>query len=446
MINNRHTKFISVLLVSLIFVSVFSFSVSAKDVWNCSKGDIFEFGSYPQTKVEDAQLLLKLNSCELNWISYDYYSGTGKWYDGKMESSDFMKYADVDFDGNKYRAVVFSQFRPYCTGLTSESSYQDDNGYKENTVYWFSYEPLRWRMLDASEGFAVCESIIDAQAYHNTLYYYSQDDTREYYQDDSCLVFANNYKESSIREWLNNDFSNTAFSENERKAIKATDCDNSSWNPNYTEFNGGNTQDKVFLLSYNDVLNASYGFDSDRTKVDIFRQAKTTDYAVCQGLNVHNSDDEYSGNAWWWLRSPGSYSGSSCGVNFDGNASHYYNTNYVLNGIRPALKLDIKALVPKTQVKAENIVVYYKNTNALETEIKEIEGVDYTAEYLSSDEKVAIVDENGNVTAKGRGTAEITCILTDEYGNVTEDTCTVEVKLFWWQWIIYIVLFGWIWY
>ncbi len=227
MINNTHTKFISVLLVSLIFVSVFSFSVSAKDVWNCSKGDIFEFGSYPQTKVEDAQLLLKLNSCELNWISYDYYSGTGKWYDGKMESSDFMKYADVDFDGN---------------------------------------------------------------------------------------------------------------------------------------------------------------------------------------------------------------------------ASHYYNTNYVLNGIRPALKLDIKALVLKTQVKAENIVVYYKNTNALETEIKEIEGVEYTAEYLSSDEKVAIVDENGNVTAKGRGTAEITCILTDEYGNVTEDTCTVEVKLFWWQWIIYIVLFGWIWY
>ena len=73
-------------------------------------------------------------------------------------------------------------------------------------------------------------------------------------------------------------------------------------------------------------------------------------------------------------------------------------------------------------------------------------GVAYTVTYSSSNSDVAYVDENGNVTATGTGTAEITCTVTDEYGNVVTDTCEVEVKYNWWQWIIVIVLFGWIWY
>ena len=97
-------------------------------------------------------------------------------------------------------------------------------------------------------------------------------------------------------------------------------------------------------------------------------------------------------------------------------------------------------------MKVKDLVLYYKKTGALETEIEENEGIGYTTEFSSSDENVASVDKNGNITATGRGTAEITCKVTDEYGNITEDTCKIEVKLLWWQWLIYIFLFGWIWY
>lgn len=70
----------------------------------------------------------------------------------------------------------------------------------------------------------------------------------------------------------------------------------------------------------------------------------------------------------------------------------------------------------------------------------------YSAEELtwsSSNERVATVDENGNIVATGTGTATITVTSAD--GQVNE-TCEVTVSYTVVQWIIIIVLFGWIWY
>lgn len=64
------------------------------------------------------------------------------------------------------------------------------------------------------------------------------------------------------------------------------------------------------------------------------------------------------------------------------------------------------------------------------------------AEWTSSDTGVADVDQNGIVTAVGRGTATITA--TSEDGQTAQ--CTVTVKYMWWQWLIVIFMFGWIWY
>lgn len=79
--------------------------------------DIILFGSYPQSEVRDSALLSALNDINLNWESYDYYCGTGKWNDGQMHPSDYMRYADVSYGGDKYRAVTFDSFRPYFSGL-----------------------------------------------------------------------------------------------------------------------------------------------------------------------------------------------------------------------------------------------------------------------------------------------------------------------------------------
>lgn len=63
--------------------------------------------------------------------------------------------------------------------------------------------------------------------------------------------------------------------------------------------------------------------------------------------------------------------------------------------------------------------------------------------WSSSDESVAKVDENGKVTAVGKGTATITAASPD---GTTVDTCKVSVSYAWWQMLIRIVLLGFLWY
>ena len=93
-----------------------------------------------------------------------------------------------------------------------------------------------------------------------------------------------------------------------------------------------------------------------------------------------------------------------------------------------------------------DISMNYKASAKIERNVNADAGVKYTVKYSSSNPSVATVDSNGNVKATGTGNATITCTVTDEYGNTVSDTCNVKVSYAWWQWIIVIVLFGWIWY
>ncbi|MBQ8783016.1 MAG: Ig-like domain-containing protein [Clostridia bacterium] len=107
-------------------------------------------------------------------------------------------------------------------------------------------------------------------------------------------------------------------------------------------------------------------------------------------------------------------------------------------------------LIPKfgsvQSVAVDDISLQYKSSAEIIPEIVADSGVEYTVTYSSSDSDIAYVDENGEIYAAGKGSAEITVTVTDEYGNVATDTATVEVRYVWWQWIIVILLFGWIWY
>jgi len=62
--------------------------------------------------------------------------------------------------------------------------------------------------------------------------------------------------------------------------------------------------------------------------------------------------------------------------------------------------------------------------------------------FISENEGVATVDGSGKVSAHGRGAA----IISVSDGSEISDTVIVTVSYAWWQWIIVIVLFGWIWY
>ena len=301
-------------------------------------GDIVEFGSYPQSKVTDSSIVSALDKASKKWISYGYYSGDGN--DGSMKPGDWMKYADFVYNGKKYRAVTFSQYRPLATTMTSsaENTFQDDNGYSVNTTYYFEYEPLIWRVLNPSTGLMICESIIDSQAYSNTEYGDGSDpydsSWAAAWNDATHTYYANDYATSSIRAWLNDDFYNTAFSSSQKASILTSKLNNKAYSTSYSKFDSEITYDKIFLLSWSEMQNTAYGFTANTSSSSV-RQANGTDYAKCQGLWVKSSN----GCSPWRLRSAGNYSDYACDVGYDGDLNNDFSISCTNNGIRPALKI-----------------------------------------------------------------------------------------------------------
>ena len=298
--------------------SIFPINAYAKSISQYSVGDIIEFGSYPQSQVKDEKLLSALNSLSIDFVSYEYYSGTGLWHDGKMSPGNFMKYADVKYKGAKYRVVMLTEYRPGQTGgLTdAESSVQDENGYELYYLYWFAYEPIKWRVLDPTQGLIMSETILDAQAFNNTVYY----DGVNYYSDTNRNVSPNYYETSSIRKWLNADFINTAFVYDESKIV-----------------NG-----EPFLISSEEARNRNYGFNPQR--YDNTLQAKFSDYSLCQGLPAASN-----GFATWYFRSPGQAACHATFVNEHGYIYGFNQVNSVL-GIRPLIKLNTSLDIPKPDI------------------------------------------------------------------------------------------------
>lgn len=317
------------------------FNGSKAEAAGYSVGDIITFGSYPQsevTKESDSATYAKLETAKKNWVSYEYYSGNGDY--GSMKQGDWMEYADMDINGdgaNDYRAVRFTQYRPVVTYISHEHTYQIENGYiMESENYYFKYEPLKWQVLDPTKGLVLSKTIIDSQAYSNTIYKNGTDayGKTAYWNNASYTKYANDYATSSIRKWLNEDFYNIAFTSAQKQNILPTTLDNKAFVTSQSEYDSVSTTDKIFLLSYSDAKNASYGFTDSEA-----RKAMGTDYAKAQGLfeDYYKYRDGYSD---WNLRSAGNSSDVTCEVESDGGVhAAYSDVGYTDKGVRPALRL-----------------------------------------------------------------------------------------------------------
>ena len=324
------------------------------------EGDYIYFGSYPQTVVTDDRVKIGLTALagdlptaedSKNWTSYGYYI--------EGEVVDYMWYIDLAYNEVKYRGVYFTSYRPDETHRLSKAanSQQDDNGYNVSTVYWFKYEPIKWRILSEANGEALilCEMIIDSREYCN---FDEETQQRVEYSHNGGNGYANNYALSDIRAWLNDTFYNTAFSALQKEYIKLTTVKNDlrSANPNsdptfetsdkYMSFLCEDTEDHIFLLSFQEATNDAYGFNPDMENVaDPAREKIPTDYAKCQDVKV-SKDTGYVGNGmFWWLRTPAEYDagGVARGVVFNGAAGGGIGVSNVHVGVVPALVINLGA-------------------------------------------------------------------------------------------------------
>lgn len=301
-------KSLSILLALLMLTGAFTaggYAAPADEGGSYSAGAVIEYGTYPQSRVEQTAALSSAAENAV-WESYGYYSGTGVYYDGNMSVGDFAEYADFVLDGVKYRAVRFSAYRPYMTGFGKfeVNSYVDDNGYELNTVYFFRFDPIQWKVLDPDAGLVVSAKHIDSRAFNNYLTKSGSD----FYGDSGFENLANDYDTSSIKTWLNADFYNTAFTQ-DQKANIAPDGSLGS----------------VFLLSK----------DENTNYASVISAPSGTAYAECQGLHNYPSH----GGVFRWTRTPTAVSEFPYSVSDAGGFITADSANYTCIGVCPAMKL-----------------------------------------------------------------------------------------------------------
>ncbi len=305
------------------------------------EGEYIIFGSWPQSQVTDNSLVIALSGSYAttlptadssgDWTSYGYYTGKGG-FGAESVQSDYMWYRDVEYNGQRYRGVYFTSYRPAKANDTSDTSFQDNNGYATGMVHWFRWEPVKWRIIREQGGKAMllCEMLIDAQAYNYTV------KNRE---ESGSNAYASNYAYSSIRAWLNETFYEQAFTHAQQKIIRETTVDNSAASTadkchHLMPSNGfecADTQDRLFLLSFYESTDSQYGFGTCNGGGSLPRSKFATDYAKCQGLYVNNN-----GMGRWWQRSPAWSNFSAFFTSTDGYPDSSGDV-VCINGVCPVL-------------------------------------------------------------------------------------------------------------
>lgn len=288
-------------------------------------GDNIYFGYWPQTLERDENVIAKLNEMAgtpplprdkenpYNWESH--------------EGTTYMWQKIVIYNGTKYLGVQMNDYR--ASGVYSLTSYIMKNGYFTFEVYWFKYEPIKWRILTTSgnSAYIMSDIALDSFSMQPNRKSEIRDDLFAEYNNSTGVpdgTYANNWEYCFLRQWLNETFYNEVFNKLQKEIIQTTHLDNTarSSNPNdYPKYYGygekagknkfadqcKNTDDKIFLLSLRDITTTAYGFNKDVLAKDPARNLQATDFAKLHGAPMNTNDKKY---VTWYTRSPAPANGN----------------------------------------------------------------------------------------------------------------------------------------
>ena len=216
-------------------------------------------------------------------------------------------------------------------------------------------EDIEWRVLSQEDGktLVISEYILDSQQY-----------------DDSTV--GTTWENSQLRNWLNNDFLNGAFSAYERTHIPQVTLENKN-NTVYDTPGGSETDDYVFCLSEEEAENYfgefnwhheenSYGYNENLIAYPTEKVVKDNQIIFDNGglfitpelyENIVNTSycADYSPNIighyvfMWWLRTPGESSDNVCTVGALGSVGEFNLTQVQSKdtiGVRPAMYIEFE--------------------------------------------------------------------------------------------------------
>ena len=227
--------------------------------------------------------------------------------EGKLDDAYSIFEALGNYKDVEHRVQVISLKKAKVGDYISFGSYEQDNDTSNGN------ETIEWQVLASKNNklLVVSKYGLDCKPYNTEV----EDVT---------------WKTCTLREWLNDEFINEAFSDDE-KAMIPTVTVSADKNPEYDTKAGKSTEDKVFLLSIKEVEKYFKGASAE---------CEPTSYAVDQG--AYTNDD--NGNCVWWLRSPGDFQDRAALVYYDGSVLfdgyYVYLDSYC---VRPALWIDLNS-------------------------------------------------------------------------------------------------------
>ena len=180
----------------------------------------------------------------------------------------------------------------------------DHDGSRENGA-----EPIEWRVLavEGEKALLISRHALDEVDFHSV---------RE----------TVSWETSSVREWLNGTFLQTAFDDREREAILMTSNSNEKSEGIPKKSTGGSTtQDYLFLLSYKEA--ARY-FKNDQDRIAYTRLPDGTDGEIKP----------------WWLRSISETGKGTAVVEKDGRCTATRAVVYENIYVRPAMWISVDQL------------------------------------------------------------------------------------------------------
>lgn len=275
----------------------------------------------------------------------------------------------------------------------------------------FSVDPIKWRVLENESGnlFLLSDRILDQSEYNPV----NKEIT---WEKSSIRSWLNGYdlsENDSAQDYTNYSFKKDAFTNVEYKTIATTTVTNDTSN---------DTQDKIFLLSIEEVTKTAYGFSSSYSN-DGNRIATNTPYVAAGGRLNHPGTLGSDQPDCWWLRSLGSSSDRALFVSPNGSINGTGSeVNLISVFVRPALNLDL------TNVIFTSAAVDGKKGNEALTAVDNYIGSEWKLTVLDSDRNTfnaSFESKSGNLvtvnyTGATTGTNEyISAIIKNSEGTVT---------------------------
>ena len=263
------------------------------------------FGYYPQREITDPAIIAELS---------------------KISETNERGY--IEYQNHEFAKVTVINNHYFGDNPGDNELFYQGTKYRVGTTHYFLVEPLCWQILNnptSNELFLLSENIIDSKAFNNI---------KDTITENEITIRPSDYEYSKIREWLNGYFFENAFTLEEQSFIQE------SLNKNeYTHIglkpdpDLRSTLDKVFLLSYKEVISTLYGFFNNDCRV-----AHASDFARAHGLVSVPNDIDSSSN--WWTRTGFEFTPLfPAMVKYDGTPDKPYYPQGENIGVRPAIKI-----------------------------------------------------------------------------------------------------------